>query len=110
MSLKNPVTLPGIDPGAVRLVATTTLPQAPAVAQMVKKTPETVHYCVHKSPQCIHIMSQLNPNYTLPSHTVNTYFNIILKITLEFLQVVSFLQGSLPDVWRKGTKSCGHCV
>jgi hypothetical protein len=34
MSLKNPVTPPGIDPGTVRLVAqrlTTTLPRAPII-------------------------------------------------------------------------------
>jgi hypothetical protein len=42
MSLKNPVTTPGIDPGTVRIVAqrgalTTTLPQATIIDKVTKK-------------------------------------------------------------------------
>jgi len=48
-----------------------------------------VHYCIHKHPLTVPILSQISSVHDRPSHFLKTHFNIILPSTHVF-QVVSF--------------------
>jgi hypothetical protein len=65
MTLKNPVTPPGIDPGSVQLVAqalTTTLPQAPLTEMSTRNISWEKRRLMRKADNLTTFMSQLSAN------------------------------------------------
>jgi hypothetical protein len=53
------------------------------VPQLVKKFQHLMNpnicYCIHKSPLCLPVLSQINPVHASPSYLLKIYFSIILS-------------------------------